>query len=185
MDIIMKSTPKACNQIIIKELKIDIRKAMTKLTNGMSIFNFHFSVAGMHYVSATQPGLWTCHDFQRDRLTPLPVHSRRKRKWWPRINFLGGNGNGLNAGFRYRPGWRPGLLVWYGVSKLNSDATMISSKMNMMISKKKRLPYSSSYYYRVYRVDRTEANWAQKIEISPFERGRARPGIGSQIDPSF
>ena len=100
-------------------------------------FNFHFSVAGMHYVSATQPGLWTCHDFQRDGLTPLPVRSRRKRKWWHRINFIGGNGNGLNAGFRYRPGWRPGLLVWYGVSKLN-DATMISSKMNMMISQKKR-----------------------------------------------
>ena len=130
-------------------------------------FNFHFSVAGMHYVSATQPGLWTSHDFQRDRLTPLPVRSRRKRKWWPRINFLIGNGNGLNAGFRYRPGWRPGLLVWYGVSKLN-NATMISSKMNMMISqKKKRLPYSSSYYYyRVYRVDRTEANWAQKINLA-------------------
>ena len=96
-------------------------------------FNFHFSVAGMHYLSATQPGLWTCHDLQRDRPTPLPDRSRRKRKWWPRINFPPGTGNGLNASFRYRPGWRPGLLVWYGVSKLND-----ASKMNMMISQKKR-----------------------------------------------
>jgi hypothetical protein len=54
-------------------------------------------------------------------------------------------------------------LVWYGVSKLN-DATMISSKMNMMISQKKRdcITAPATTYYRVYRVDRIEANWAQK-----------------------
>ena len=62
------------NQITIEELNMYIRRAM--LIN----FNFHFSVASMHYLSATQPGLWTCHDLQRNRLTPLPVRSRRKRK---------------------------------------------------------------------------------------------------------
>ena len=61
------------NQITIKELNMYIRKVM------MTNFNFHFSVAGMHNVSATQPGLWTCHDLQRDRPTPLPVRIRRKR----------------------------------------------------------------------------------------------------------
>ena len=42
-------------------------------------FNFHFSVAGMHYLFATKPGLWTCHDLQRDRPTPLPVRIRWKQ----------------------------------------------------------------------------------------------------------
>ena len=149
-------------------------------------FNFHFSVAGMHYLSATQPGLWTSHDLQRDRPTPLPVRIRRKRKWWPRINFLIGNGNGLNAGFRYRPGWRPGLLVWYGVSKLN-DATMISSKMNMMISQKKK-EIALQLQLLLLQGIPSGQDWGQlgtKDQISPFERGRVRPGIGSQIDPSF
>ena len=156
-------------------------------------FNFHFSVAGMHYVSATQPGLWTCHDLQRDRPTPLPVRIRRKRwpcrKRWPRFNFPPGTGNGLNASFRYRPGWRPGLLVWYGVSKLN-DATMISSKMNMMISceihRKKEIALQLQLL--LLQGIPSGQDWGQlgtKDQISPFERGRVRPGIGSQIDPSF
>ena len=78
---------------------------------------------------------------------------------------------------------------WFGMGFLNS--TMLQWYHQKWIwwfsQKKKRLPYSSSYYYyRVYRVDRTEAiRLAKKIEISPFERERVRPGIGSQIDPSF
>ena len=76
---------------------------------------------------------------------------------------------------------------WFGMGFLNSknssNHSIIQNEYDDF-TEKKRLPYSSSYY-RVYRVDRIEANWAQKIGFSPFEQGRARPGIGSQIDPSF
>ena len=73
---------------------------------------------------------------------------------------------------------------WFGMGFLNSknssNHSIIQNEYDDF-TEKKRLPYSSSYY-RVYRVDRIEANLGK---ISPFEQGRARPGIGSQIDPSF
>ena len=61
---------------------------------------------------------------------------------------------------------------WFGMGFLNS--TMLQWYhpkwiwwFHVKSTEKKRLPYSSSYYYyRVYRVDRTEANWAQKIKLA-------------------